>query len=112
MSRLETISDTSGTLAKFTYLGLGTVVVEERPRYAGGVQQPSVKLDYNPAGDDSLTSHCDLDAPPDYPCYLTPGDAEAYPTPDGGEKGVRTVFSEEKGTPITAAESRPGFRIF
>ena len=34
MSRLETISDTSGTLAGYKYLGLGTIVKENFPRPA------------------------------------------------------------------------------
>ena len=48
MSRLETISDTSGTLASYKYLGLGTIVKENFP-------QAGVKLDYDPAGNGSLS---------------------------------------------------------
>ncbi len=40
MSRLATISDSSGTLAAFTYLGAGTVASESYP-------QPGVSLDYS-----------------------------------------------------------------
>jgi hypothetical protein len=48
MSQLATIGDRSGTYAAYTYLGLGTVVTED-------FQQAGVKLDYDPAGDNSFT---------------------------------------------------------
>ena len=48
MSRLETIGDTSGTLSALQYLGLGTIVEED-------FLEAGVKLDYDPAGDDSFT---------------------------------------------------------
>ncbi len=47
MSRLETISDSSGTLASYKYLGAGRIAVED---YA----QSQVKLDYDPDGDNSF----------------------------------------------------------
>ncbi len=47
MSRLETISDSSGALASYKYLGAGQIAVED---YA----QSQVKLDYDPDGDNSF----------------------------------------------------------
>ena len=50
MSRLSSISDSTGNLAEYDYLGLDTIVKESQPSVTGGLN-----LDYDPNGDHSFS---------------------------------------------------------
>ena len=86
MIRMETIGDTSRTLASYKYLGLGANVKESFP-------QAGVKLDYDPAGDNSLSGFDRFGRVAD-------------------QLWEKYHLGSVKGSPITAAESRPSFADF
>ena len=110
MSRMETISDNKGASSAFTYLGAGTVAVED-------FTEPHVKLDYDPAGNntfsgfdrfgriaDQLWEHYALDNGQEV--VDGPVDEYVYAYDRAGNVQSReNVVSENEGTPVNLDES-------